>query len=907
MSHEQNISDILRSLKADVDRMPVDVEREVVFDPEIADISDEMLKSRLKAQFQTKDTVSTLDSSEDYALDETLLEEFSEFEEESDEEPEDILADEEDPCEENFAGEDFEGKKHDLSERLVEDSLDEPWGGDVFVEEKASDETENDDESFSELILEDSLDYEEDLAPWEVPGVSESSNEEFTELYGEESIEDLSTEGSIDRALETLLQEFEEDPLDESPVESKQELSDEDDTFEYQELPEIKTIELTDVVKDYSSDEIEESEWNSGEERNLLEETEEGSARVSEVVFDLMLQLGCEDELENVSEDEHADDVLREALEAEEDRARSAIRISEIRRKFKKNILFAVLRMIGMAFLTVLLFFYDFLPLLEVDFPGIIDYQTYPGAYTLIGMQLMLFGAVCLWRPVLEGFRRLFTFRPNLYSVAVLLVSVTVGYDLTMVIVLPTEIAPMFHFLTAVYMLGISIAELLGLLRDQKIFSIYACDEKRYTLVKELGKHSAAEKMYNGGLSAEQSVLTPAAAEFPKDFENVIRDPNAMGNRMITGIMFPSALLAILAAVVCMLRGETVESSFAIAMAMLFATLPLSLITTVCIPSWISACRLKQRGIALTGKPMIERYAKTDHIVFKDLHLFEKCRSEDTGIVFYDESQTSDVLGCLQILYSRIGGPVSDVFEHLPDELRFSELRVYRIARSGIEAFVDRAHILLVGDEEFMKRYGLIFPQSEAGEGRANLCVSLDGKVSARVSLRYRTLPVFEMLIERLSENGIGTVIETYDPMVHTAFVASCRTLGQSPVSVIHKNKSDWMAEEKSNTHVKKDSGIMVLGSRLKLAEAVIWCKRLIRIRHIQHTVTGVFSLIGATIVALFLFLGGASVLNQYLMLLFSAFPCLIVFFISFLGFPGKNYCTVEKLRQELESRKKKI
>ena len=85
MSHEQNISDILRSLKADVDRMPVDVEREVVFDPEIADISDEMLKSRLKAQFQTKDTVSTLDSSEDYALDEALLEEFSEFEEESDE------------------------------------------------------------------------------------------------------------------------------------------------------------------------------------------------------------------------------------------------------------------------------------------------------------------------------------------------------------------------------------------------------------------------------------------------------------------------------------------------------------------------------------------------------------------------------------------------------------------------------------------------------------------------------------------------------------------------------------------------------------------------------------------------------------------------------------------------------
>ena len=60
---------------------------------------------------------------------------------------------------------------------------------------------------------------------------------------------------------------------------------------------------------------------------------------------------------------------------------------------------------------------------------------------------------------------------------------------------------------------------------------------------------------------------------------------------------------------------------------------------------------------------------------------------------------------------------------------------------------MDRKHIILVGDAAFMNRYGLHFPATEEVSGRTTVFISLNGKISAKMSVRYQPEPIFEMLV----------------------------------------------------------------------------------------------------------------------------------------------------------------
>jgi hypothetical protein len=258
------------------------------------------------------------------------------------------------------------------------------------------------------------------------------------------------------------------------------------------------------------------------------------------------------------------------------------------------------------------------------------------------------------------------------------------------------------------------------------------------------------------------------------------------------------------------------------------------------------------------------------------------------------------VLGCLQALYSKLGGPLSGLSIELPDVFRFDRVSIRRITKNGVEALVDGKHTMIVGEREFMQRYGLIFPPNEREDGRSTLCISLNGGVSAKLSVKYQPEPLFEMLAQRLSDEGISCAIHTFDPLINSTMISNSRTIGECPISVIHGSTQDFDTES-SRRYDQEGDGVIACSSRLKLAEILVWLKKLSKLRKIFEKISWASAAIGAVLLVLIMAFDAAAYVNQIYLLLFVAVQALVCALLYTIMTPRKNYFTVDALYKELE------
>ena len=244
---------------------------------------------------------------------------------------------------------------------------------------------------------------------------------------------------------------------------------------------------------------------------------------------------------------------------------------------------------------------------------------------------------------------------------------------------------------------------------------------------------------------------------------------------------------------------------------------------------------------------------------------------------------------------------MANAFDHVPQSCRFEQIHIRAIYKNGIEAIVEKKHVLIVGDAGFMQQYGFSFPMNEEWDGRATICVSLDGEMSAKISAAYSMEPIFEMLVERLAENGIQCVIETFDPMICSSFVSEKRKLGVTPISVVHKQVSDLKRSGKRRSR-RAETGLLALASRLKLAEAVVWCRRFVTVWRRSNFLVALFSILGLLLTVTLIALGWTAAVNQYAIIIFQMLPVLGILLITAFGFPGKDYFTLDSLKEELRT-----
>ena len=633
----------------------------------------------------------------------------------------------------------------------------------------------------------------------------------------------------------------------------------------------------------------------------------------------IMLQLGFEDELRDTVGEEKVEDFVRyDVADREKQRVESEKRKIDarpekldyvspdqndsIKERYKAEGLKSLIKLIGVVAIALLIGFIEMMPILNARLEGILDYNAYPALYMLFGSQLLILAAVVVYKSMISGLVYAFSSRPTRHSSVALALAMTILYDIIMILIVSVsqeDYPPMFNGVAALLLVISAAVDYVMIISEKKTFNVYSFEDRKYTLTDDSEKGRIKEKLLRGGIDSTKNVYIPESIDFPRGFKQLCRTETEWKLTRIFTI--PVFVLSILAIIVNMsLSRDTGEIAGALMMTFLIS-MPIITIVAETLPCFIATRRLEKRGSAVAGSEMFRKYAECDIIAFKDTYLFEKCKAEELGIAIYDTSVGYLALGCFKALYDKIGGPLSDLNIDLPDVFKFDDVRIRRISKNGIDAVIDGRHSLLAGDHAFMQRYGLSFPKSESDSvrGAGVLCLSLNQKVTAKISVKYNTVELFEMLAERLAQDGVTPIITTADPLINSAIINKNRKLGDSPIGVVHKNSADLEATSMSKNKYDPD-GIVSCMSSLKLAETLVWCKRVEKIRHICQRVVSIFSIAGILFSVFAVILGISQYINQAMISLYLLLELVIVGAVTFMNIPDKEYFSVRALREEI-------
>lgn len=670
------------------------------------------------------------------------------------------------------------------------------------------------------------------------------------------------------------------------------------------------------------------------EEDSLPTESEEEPSEprgLDEADLALLLEFGYKDEvLQNVSSeeierisDERVMDEILEQTEADEsaeepepsldavedEEERFKIMREKLQRQYesyrrKRGGVF--LRLIISSLIACVLLIYEALPIMGIEFGGILNRRDYFFVYALLGMQLMIFAAVPAFTRMYESCKKLLSFGIDVYFLASVSVIITFVYDL-IVVFASSSIPPTFHFCAVMAVILAELSELMHIVTDMRNYEYYFseylfeddgndAEKKKYTLLKSEGRGSVAEKMYAGGLDSKNTVYFPRDIESTIGFFSASKRESKRGKRMLSTVVI-SAIVALMLTIV---SGIIYEDLW-IASAAFMITFNLMLPIVVTVAEWLPFERLSAQnynyGAAFASEVSAEQYGDCDMLVLKDMHLFEKCESRNVNLAIYDSTSKAVLLSCLNSLYSEIGGPLESAFA----SLKLSPLgkcKINRIARSGVEALVGSSYSILVGDEQFMSRYGIFFPAAALGKEEDKiytLCVSINNRPTARIAVKYKINERFYELLQKLADDKIYCVIETYDPMISTELFVRVRTYKGAPVNIVHRNAAEHALDKQNKKEtalvsaMSDELSLLARGSRLNLAAAVSNAKKMRLLRTLLNVTSGVLIAMGALLSVILVLTESIASFNEMFVLLYWLVGFLALAGLMIWKFPQKD------------------
>lgn len=823
--------------------------------------------------------------------------------------------------------EEFEEEAQETQEGLQEIQKEEYNEALEEIYEETQDQEIQEGNSENIQLNEETDDIIEDDLPWddeEIGGapLTGSDVEALFEDDGEsfEWTEDTRTdaEKAEDNYVKAFYRSNERDPYENIPFKDRisenaptvdsleQELYDHED-FSLEEFAEAESIPLT----------LEDEEELAENAVGAVEEDEpQVIGDISELDrsdLALLLEFGYEaeilknvsdDDVEKLSNEEFIDSIetetpenemVEEELEENDEPEGEDVASEKAKKKlqaqyeeYRKKRGGSLLRLIISSAIALVLFFYEALPTFGVEFGGIFNRENYFFAYVLFGLQILILTALPLLKPIFENFKKFLNRGIDAYLIAGVTVIVTAIYDF-IVLFEKNDIPPTFHFCAAIVIILAELSAFMKITAEIRNYEYYFSEylfeydgddgaTYKFTLVKSEGRGSLAEKMYAGGLDEKIKVFTPSSVESVNGFFEANKRQSKR-NKMILPWIIVSAVAAFIFTVVAAIIYEELW----VAATAFIITFELSMPIIAMVAEWLPFERLSSHnyayGSSFASEGAIEKINKCDMLAFNDYHIFEKCEAKSVNLAIYDSTSKALLLSCLNAVYSEIGGPLESAFSSLKVQ-QIGKCKINRVARSGVEAVVGTSYSVLVGDEQFMSRYGICFPKAALGKEEDKiftLCVSINNRATARIAVKYKINQTFYSIAQKLSEDKISCVIQTYDPMISTELISRVLPYEENPIpiNVVHKSASDHALEKHKHKSgaiysVKGDElDLLARGSRLNLAVALSNAKKISKLRLILNICSGALVILGAFIAMLLVLSNKLDSLNWWIVLLY--------------------------------------
>lgn len=288
---------------------------------------------------------------------------------------------------------------------------------------------------------------------------------------------------------------------------------------------------------------------------------------------------------------------------------------------------------------------------------------------------------------------------------------------------------------------------------------------------------------------------------------------------------------------------ETLEAVFIT----FVSAIPVSVLLTYSYPFLCANKRANSEGSTIIGEVSLEEYADSSVVTLADKIIFPSTEVKVQNIRIYNNNRIDSVLYYVSSVFSKAGGPLSDVFNLSTVETGHSEnVEITENAVGCLSATVD-GHLLVFGRVDELAERGLQISDEItdedsylAGENSV-MYMFIDGVLGAKMFIRYSIDPDFAEIAESLAQDGMSLCIETQDPNIDDKTVAAHIMIDEFPVKVLKTP----VGTSNDNVCEELDSGIVARGSADALLRTVTYCNKILRVRKTDFSI-GVFGMLTA-------------------------------------------------------------
>lgn len=512
------------------------------------------------------------------------------------------------------------------------------------------------------------------------------------------------------------------------------------------------------------------------------------------------------------------------------------------------------IKLIAATVLMAFLFLYENLGIFGLRLAGVLDGAQNPLIYVLINLQVMVICCALAYDEIFQGVKSLISLDPTPESVtAVVAFAGIVHTILTAVFAKPGQIPTLFNFVVALCVFLTLLYTLFNVKREMLAFRVVSSKHSKFVLERKKETGAELETTAFDGISDENpDVLRVERANFSA---NYFKRTNVMPDlRMLLGIMAASIfVVALVVFIVLYHNGKGGMIALTGAYETFLICAPLSILFTYSIPFYRANKYGRSIDTAIVGEEALCEYSYSSIVSVDDTSVFPPYGVKIQSINVYDNYRIDTALHYAASGFACVGGPLADVFEVATMEIGRSEDVEFVEAGEGyLITKVDGAE-LLCGTAKALLDRGVAMSSEIYGfdaqtDPEVNIMyLACNGKLMAKMYIKYRIDSEFEQIVESLAERGMCVAVKTFDPNVTEGMLALRIKPDKYPLKVVRLTS----VEDKPEAKESADGGIVSRGDSKSLLKILTVCEDVLRVRRLNTWIKIAASVVGVAIMCL--------------------------------------------------------
>lgn len=650
--------------------------------------------------------------------------------------------------------------------------------------------------------------------------------------------------------------------------------------------------------EEYYDEEAEPEEYSEEKDfENLVAEVTGGAPvdEIDETDISLMVALGMEDELAKTVGEDTATQITDDYVADQEEWVDRTNRfgadeytdpsqnneIADVYRKRNKVSFWKMMIAIG---LTLLLLFFENLPVIGYQLAGPFDPAVYPVVYIMVDLQILLFIVAMVAGRVFKGIGDALKFKPSVDCLpAILTVSAIVNAIIAAATTKPGVEPVMFNFVTAVCLLFTAINEYMTVRREIFSFNIVSSRKPKFVMRRLSQRDSVMETEAVAGIDAQMAdegdIIKIQKTDFVDGYVWRTKIRSTVSRSVIGLACVISVALAVIMAVYAFI--VKADNPINVGFAVMSAAVPASMVIVGFYPFYRANRRAYDNDSTIIGEGSVEEYSGVGVISFDDVNVFPSHSVKVRNVRLFNNSRIDKVLYYAASVFSATGGPLADVFEVATMETGHSEnVHILETGTGYIEAEVNGRSIMF-GRAQALAKHGILIPDeviSENSELPADCSVMYmiyQRKLVAKMIVNYVLDSDFEYVLKQLTGSGMCVCVKTFDPNIDEEMI-----LRQLP----HTNYAMRVIKYKNTEEITKyskhaEGGIVSRDNTKALLHTVSSCDKILSAKKTGFVIGVLSAILNAVIMAVVLMAGSfSSVYSLYIVLcqLFWLIPVVI-------------------------------